>query len=154
MFQDVYQGRKGLHNNGAGERKSTNTEKREKQHCRYTKKRNNRKNKVIITNLKKRVFNVYSTLQFMFLSAWVMVLCSVYQSLVYENTYSPVISQTFLTIYLVKQILEMKVFLRPGTTDIVNVCKIDAKGRLKKAPTQKHYLLTLLPPPPSFGPNA
>jgi hypothetical protein len=66
----------------------------------------------------------------------------------------PVISQTFLTIYLVKQILEMKVFLRPGTTDIVNVCKIDAKGRLKKAPTQKHYLLTLLPPPPSFGPNA
>jgi hypothetical protein len=52
VFQDVYQGRKGLQNNGAGERKSTNKEKREKPHCRYKIKRNKRQNKVIITNYK------------------------------------------------------------------------------------------------------
>ena len=53
MFQDVYQRREGLQNDGAGERKLTNTEKREKPHCRYAIKRNKRQNKVIITNYEK-----------------------------------------------------------------------------------------------------
>ena len=54
VLQDVYQRRNGLHNHVASEKKSTNKEKREKQHCRYKTKRNRNKgqNKVIITNYK------------------------------------------------------------------------------------------------------